>query len=57
MRSDHIKNQMRQGIVKKSVQILREQGKTDEEIRSIILSGFHIEEKALNEILNTEEKR
>lgn len=36
-----------------SVQILREHGKSDEEIRSMMLNDFHIEEKTLDEILGT----
>lgn len=47
---------MRRGIVEKSVQILRERGKSDEEIRSIILNDFRIEEKVLDEILSADMK-
>lgn len=56
MQSDNIKGQIRQRIVEKSVQILRKYGKSSEEIRSIILCDFHIEEKALDKILNADIK-
>lgn len=56
MQHDTIRDQMRRGIVEKSVQILRGHGKSDEEIRSTILNDFHIEEKVLDEILNADMK-
>lgn len=56
MQHDTIRDQMRRGIVEKSVQILRGHGKSDEEIRSMILNNFHIEEKVLDEILNADMK-
>lgn len=56
MRHDAIRDQMRRGIVEKSVQILRGHGKSDEEIRSMILNDFPIEEKVLDEILRAEVK-
>lgn len=56
MQQDMIKDQMRQGIVEKSVQILRNHGKSDEEIRSMILNDFRIEEKVLDEILSADMK-
>ena len=56
MPRDTTRDQMRRGIVEKSVQILRSHGKSDEEIRSMILNDFHIEEKVLDEILNADMK-
>lgn len=56
MQHDTVRNQMRQGIVEKSVQILRSHGKSDEEIRSMILDDFCIEEKVLDEILSADMK-
>ena len=56
MQHDTIRDQMRRGIVEKSVQILRGHGKSDEEIRSMILNDFRIEEKVLDEILNADMK-
>lgn len=56
MQHDSIRDQMRQGIVEKSVQILRSHGKSDEEIRSMILNDFRIEENVLDEILNADMK-
>lgn len=56
MQSDNIKGQARQRIVEKSVQILRRYGKSNKEIRSMILHDFHIEEKALDKILNADIK-
>lgn len=54
MQHDTIRDQMRRGIVEKSVQILRGHGKSNEEIRSMILNDFRIEEKVLDEILNAD---
>lgn len=56
MQHDTIRDQMRRGIVEKSVQILRGHGKSDEEIRSLILNDFAIEEKVLDEILSADMK-
>ena len=56
MQHDTIRDQIRRDIVEKSVQILRSHGKSDEEIRSMILNDFHIEEKVLDEILNADMK-
>lgn len=51
-RSGPIRDQARRGIVERSVQILREHGKSDEKIRSMMLRDFRIEEAELDEILN-----
>lgn len=56
MRHDTIRDQMRRGIVEKSVQILRSHGKSDEEIRSMMLDDFRIEEKVLDELLRADMK-
>ena len=50
MQSETIRDQMRQGVVEKSVQILRRHGKSEEEIRSMMLRDFQIDEKTLDEI-------
>lgn len=44
---------MRQGIVEKSAQILRKHGKSEEEIRFMMLCDFHIDKSRWIEILNT----
>lgn len=51
MGSDAWRDYARWRIVERSVQILREHGKRDEEIRSMLLSDFHIGEDALNALL------
>lgn len=56
MQHDTIRDQMRRSIVEKSVQILRRHGKSDEEIRSMILNDFCIEEKVLDEIFSADMK-
>lgn len=43
--------QMRRKIVERSVQILREHGKSDGEIRVMMLKDFRISESALDEIM------
>lgn len=57
MQRDTIRDQMRRGIVEKSVQILRSHGKSDDEIRSMILNDFRIEEKVHDEILSTDSRQ
>lgn len=52
MRPDTIKDRMRREIVEKSIEILRGHGKRDEEIRSMLLHDFHIDEETLDELLN-----
>lgn len=55
-RSGSIRDQARRGIVEKSVQILREHGKSDEVIRSMMRRDFHIGEAELDEILGADMK-
>lgn len=52
MQAETIRDQMRCGILEKSVQILRRHGMSDEEIRIMILRYFHIKEETLAGILN-----
>lgn len=53
VQSDDLKDQARLWIVEKSVQILREHGKSDKEIRSIIMSDFCIDEGTLDKVLKS----
>lgn len=56
MQSETIRDMMREEIVGKSIQILRSHGKSDEEIKEMMLKDFSISETALDEILNTQNK-
>lgn len=56
MQADAIRSRIRQKIAEKSIQILRRHGKSDKEIRSVILHDFQIEENVLDGILNTDIK-
>ena len=52
MTSRAIRDMMRQGIIEKSIQILRRHGMSEEKIRKMILNDFCIDEKTLEEIMN-----
>lgn len=49
--NDSIRNVCRIGIVEKSIQILRAHGKSDVEIRSMMLKDFSIGEETLDKLL------
>lgn len=51
MEPDKIRDQMRRGVVEKSIEILRRHGKSDKEIRAMISSDFRIDEESLSELL------
>ena len=46
-----IKNDARLWVITYSIKILKDRGKTDDEIKSEILRDFAIEEKQIDEIL------
>lgn len=52
MEHNNLKDVLREGIVEKSVQILRAHGKDDTEIKATILKDFSISEKSLDRILS-----
>ena len=49
-----VKDMFRREIVGKSIQILRSHGKTDEEIKEMMLNDFSISEAVLDELLNAQ---
>jgi len=51
-----IKNMAREGIVKKSIQILRTHGKSEEEIKKMMLKDFSIKEEVLDKLLKATKK-
>lgn len=51
MSQDNRKDRAREGIVMKSIQILRAHGKSDEEIKKMMLKDFSIKEDILEELL------
>lgn len=55
-RHDSMRNVLRAGIVEKSIQILRSHGKSDAEIREMMLKDFSISERYLDELLKSENK-
>lgn len=57
MQNDTTRDILRKGIVGKSIQILRTHGKSDAEIKSMMLKDFSISEKALEELLETEKNK
>lgn len=52
MKPDPIREQMRLGIVEKSIEVLRRHGKSEDEIRAMMRNCFHIGEKALQELMS-----
>lgn len=53
MQDNTIKDILREGVVIKSIQILRNHGKSDEEIKNMLLKDFSISEEALDKLLIT----
>lgn len=51
MTPDNLKGIFREGIVRKSVQILRNHKKSDSEIKEMMLKDFAINEKKLDRIM------
>lgn len=51
MTHDNLKNILREGVVEKSIQILRSHGKSDNEIKEMMLKDFAITEKNLDQIM------
>lgn len=54
MKHEIIQNQFRNGIIEKSIVILRRQGLNDNEIRKMLLKDFSISEKNLDKILKAD---
>lgn len=48
---DNLKNILREAVVEKSTQILRNHGKSDSEIKEMMLKDFAITEKTLDQIM------
>ena len=53
MTHDNLKNILREGIVEKSIQILRNHGKDDNEIKEMMLKDFAITEEKSDQIMKT----
>ena len=51
MQGNTIRDTLREEIVCKSIQILRSHGKSEKEIREMMLKNFSIEEKTLDSLL------
>ena len=54
MTHDNLKDIFREGVVEKSIQILRKHGKSDSEIREMMLRDFAITEKNLDQIMKAQ---
>ena len=53
MTHDNLKNILREGVVEKSIQILRSHGKSDNEIKEMMLKDFAITEEKSDQIMKT----
>lgn len=51
MEHDNLRDTFREGIVEKSIQILRAHGRNDNEIKKMILKNFSIKENVLDNLL------
>lgn len=51
MQRNTIRDTLREEIVDKSIQILRSHGKSEKEIKDMMLKDFSIEEKVLDNLL------
>lgn len=51
MQRNTLRDTLREETVGKSIQILRSHGKSEEEIKDMMLKDFSIEEKALDKLL------
>lgn len=51
MTHGNLKSILREGVVEKSIQILRSHGKSDNEIKEMMLKDFAITEKSLDRIM------
>lgn len=53
MTHGNLKNILREGVVEKSIQILRNHGKSDSEIKGMMVKDFAITEKKVDQIMKT----
>ncbi len=51
-KNESVRNILRSSIVKKSITILRNHGKSDNEIREMMLKDFSIKKEELDKLLN-----
>lgn len=54
MEHSNLRDTLREDIVEKSVQILRAHGKSDKEIKEMVLKDFSINESFLDKILSAD---
>jgi len=52
MKKDEIKSSLREGVVIRSIQIMRSQGLSDEKIKEKMMQSFSLDEETINSILN-----
>ncbi len=55
-KSESMRDILRSSVVEKSITILRNHGKSDNEIREMMLKDFSIEKEKLDKLLNIREK-
>lgn len=55
MKHDSIRDVFREGIVEKSIQILRNHGKSDDEIKEMMIKDFSISDETIDMLLKTQE--
>lgn len=56
MQGETVRDMFRGEIIGKSIQILRSHGKSDEEIKEMMLNDFSINETSLDNLLSAQEK-
>jgi len=52
MRSDEIKSSLREGVVERSIPILRSQGMSDEKIKEKMVEAFSLDEETIDRLLS-----
>jgi len=52
MRSDEIKSSLREGVVERSIPILRSQGMSDEKIKEKMMESFSLDEETIDRLLS-----
>jgi len=52
MKKDEIKSSLREGVVIRSIQIMRSQDLSDEKIKEKMMQSFSLDEETINSILN-----
>ena len=52
MQNDTVKNNLREGIVEKSIEVLRSNGMSEEEIKKKMMDSFSLDEETIDKLLS-----